>query len=218
MNREMRTVRLIIAIILYLGLAPTAVRSELTVPLDPLAPWDYEAMFAPAAGALHKQHQARDLRYRLLAWHVMENDRGLKVEAGLLWFSYRKAGVESWALADVYRHPHRDSAWQLSYVTDTLWEPVKVFVVKPTNKDVYEFGRQHWSFGAPPVFFRYLAAHVCEHAWLDAIGNAPQERYPSERVAPGRSHQQPNYRLNPTVRTVTRLAGAASRAPVRPAG
>jgi hypothetical protein len=173
--------RAVLAISMILMSGTIAVPEEsYTTLLDPLVPWDYDAMFTPATVALQKHYRAKQLSYRLLAWHVMENDRGLRVEGGLLWFSFRSDGIESWALADVYRHPHEGPAWQLSYVTDIEWVPLKVFLTKPTKRDVYAFGPLHWTFGEPPVSFRYLAAHVCDRAWLEAIGSPPEKHYPGE--------------------------------------
>lgn len=155
--------------------------ADLIEPLDPLVPWDYNAMFVPAEQVLQKRYKVRELSSRLLAWHVMVNDRGLKVEAGLLWFRYRTRDIQSWALADVYRHPDKSSDWSLSAILDSPWQPLRVFSAPPTNQEVYEFGAEHWTFGAPPVFFKYLRAHVCDHAWREAIGSRPTKRYPGER-------------------------------------
>ena len=155
--------------------------ADLIDPLDPLVSWDYKAMLVPAEQGLQERHKPRDVTSRLLAWHVMVDDRGLKVEGGLLWFKYQAGGAQKWALADVYRHPNRSQEWSLSIVFDSPWEPIRVFDSAPTNQDVYEFGAKHWTFGAPPGSFKYLHAHVCVHAWREALGTEPTKRYPGEK-------------------------------------
>jgi hypothetical protein len=147
-------------------------------PLDPLAPWDYNAMIKPAQEAV----QTHDIISRLLAWEVIVDDRGHKAEAGLVWFSYRLNETVAWALADVYRVPDVSSEWQLSFIFDSPWQPLQVYRSPPTNEDVYTFGAPHWKFGPPPEGYKYLQAHVCDHAWRQAIGSAPTRHYPGEKI------------------------------------
>jgi hypothetical protein len=153
--------------------------------LDALPGWSYMSMVAPAADLLRTRYGATDLTVRLLAWLTMENDRaGLKVDEALLWYSYFHSGTRHWALAHVFRHPyhpHRGERWELNWVTDTPWQPIRVYERPPTNADVYAFTREHWSWGDPPPFFIVLGAAVRERTWRSTIGEEPMKGFKVEK-------------------------------------
>jgi len=147
----------------------------------------------------------------------MRNDRGLKIESGLLWLMFQKQGKRAWALADVHRHPDKFDSWRLSVIHDSQYEPIRVYTLRPTNRDVYRFASVNWSFGGPPVFFEYLDAHVCRQAREAATGSKPTKYFPGEKAIAHLPCKQPNYVVNASVRPVTPRA-CARVAPIRPAG
>jgi len=176
--------------------------------LDPLPPWNYSEMAAVTVANLPTE-SATIVDLRILAWQGMIDDRPVHVEQVLFWAELKlKAGAKQWALVQLGRNPDRADAfgeWGLYLVTDTPWNPVKLFDHPPENKDVYSF-LENWPF-SPQAPWRLLSAGVRRRTWRYATGMEPTTVYPRALS---------NNPIKLAVRSVTHLA-CARCAPARPA-
>jgi hypothetical protein len=112
---------------------------------------------------------------RVLAWHVQEDDRPLRVEQVLLWVKAEK----SWILADLFRHPlgGAKAAWYISSITDVAQNGSHVYDAAPTHAQLDLFLKESWWKFEPSPGFKLLDSEVCRDAWTGAFGEPPWHAY-----------------------------------------
>lgn len=186
-------------LVLVTALLAFAVHASRPDALDPLPRWDYKELISAATAGLAAE-EIKDVR--LLAWQTQEDGRPLRFDAALLWVhtNLRTIG-EKWLLVKLVRHPlDRDGGrqWVTSFEGHS-WEPVKVFDIRPSNRDVYAFLKDHWEFSPSGQTvkgsqltdngyvavrwkdFRILEAGVRTRTWRYAIGEEPVRFHKGER-------------------------------------
>src|SRR5262249_55407689 len=119
-------------------------------------------------------------RLYVLAWHIMEDHRPLRVESCLV----LKELDDGYCLVHLYRHsPEWNPAWKQSMI-HVMGEPgtknfpgmwywgYKCFKERPGNKEVYAslgWDEVNWSFKLEKGW-RCINCCVCTKAWQEATG------------------------------------------------
>ncbi len=122
----------------------------------------------------------------LLAWHVKEDQRPLRVVSALVWAKGTASdGKPKWALMNFYQHPADGPDWRPAIVYDGRYLPVVESAFAPKNEHVYRFldhAENRWDF-EPKDQWKILAGEVRRDAWQKRLGEKPTRFYPAGTAA-----------------------------------
>jgi hypothetical protein len=113
---------------------------------------------------------------RLLAWHVMEDDRPLRNDYALMFVEDHSVEPPRYTLLSMSRHA-TNLQWNASPGSShSREEPVRTFDHRPSSAEVDEYLAQSgWSFS--DTWGRVIAGNVVDDEWRKALHAAPWRGY-----------------------------------------